>query len=156
MLLTAQKELAQKTDIKFEFKEIKTGKKVSDLEFIIYRNNDYDGQITFGELDIAPTEQHPQEADPALDELLLQFKAKTTAEIKPEVLEILVEAKGSDTVKKYIDNWDKFKYKDIDNVVGFFKQAVLKEYDIPKKSPKPSRADERERINYNDLYDNMA
>ena len=36
--LVAQKELQEKTDIRFEYKESKTGKKVTGIEFIIFKN----------------------------------------------------------------------------------------------------------------------
>ncbi|MBI4744545.1 MAG: replication initiation protein [Actinobacteria bacterium] len=39
VILPAQKELKQKTDIKFNLKEIKTGRKVTSMEFIVEKNN---------------------------------------------------------------------------------------------------------------------
>jgi len=39
VLLVAQKELKAKTDIKFEFKQNKTGRKITDIEFFIYDNH---------------------------------------------------------------------------------------------------------------------
>lgn len=40
MLLKAQKELKKYTDIWFEFKEIKTGRKITHIKFVIYSKND--------------------------------------------------------------------------------------------------------------------
>ena len=40
VIMAAQKELKQKTDIYFDFKEKKIGRKVVELEFFIYRNKD--------------------------------------------------------------------------------------------------------------------
>ena len=39
-ILVAQKELKEKTDIYFEFEEIKTGRKITDFTFIIFKNNE--------------------------------------------------------------------------------------------------------------------
>lgn len=41
VLRVAPKEINQKTDIYFHFNEIKTGRKVTDLEFIVQRKNKY-------------------------------------------------------------------------------------------------------------------
>ena len=38
ILLKSQKELKEKTDIYFEFEEIKTGRKITDIKFLIYKN----------------------------------------------------------------------------------------------------------------------
>lgn len=131
VILTAQKELKQKTDIYFNFKEVKEGRKVIAIEFEILENkrikkkmqsiNDYE-QIS---LDIL-----------SLQEL---FKNKTKVDIKYEILEKLINNKGYDLVKNYIDNWDKFKHKSIKNVLGFFIVAVTKEFEIPAE----------QKVNYN-------
>ena len=41
VLLPAKEELPDKTDIKFDFKEIKTSRKITDIEFNIYPNPDW-------------------------------------------------------------------------------------------------------------------
>lgn len=60
-----------------------------------------------------------------------QFKNKTKIDIKYELLDRLVKEKGYETVKKYIDNWHKFKHQSIKNILGFFVVAVTQEFDIP-------------------------
>lgn len=60
-----------------------------------------------------------------------QFKNKTKIDIKYELLDRLVKEKGYETVKKYIDNWHKFKHQSIKNILGFFIVAVTQEFDIP-------------------------
>ena len=125
VLIPAQKELKQKTDIFFNFKEIKQSKKVVAIEFEILEN-------TKNKKKIQNTIDYEQIS---LDILHLQeeFKKKTKVDIKYETLDKLVKEKGYDIVKKYIDNWEKFKHQTIKNVLGFFIVAVIQEFDIPVK-----------------------
>lgn len=71
----------------------------------------------------------------SLDIIQLQeeFRTKTKIDIKYETLDKLVKEKGFELVKKYIDNWDKFKHQSIKNILGFFIVAVTQEFDIPTK-----------------------
>lgn len=125
VLLTAQKELKQKTDIYFDFTEIKEGRKVVAIEFEIKENTKNKKKIQ----NAIDYEQL------SLDIITLQeeFKKKTKIDIKYELLDRLVKEKGFDKVKYYIDNWDKFKHQSIKNVLGFFVVAVTQEFDIPTK-----------------------
>lgn len=125
VILSAQKELKQKTDIYFNFKEIKQGRKVIAIEFEILEN-------TRNKKKIQNAIDYEQIS---LDIMQLQeeFKKKTKVDIKYETLDKLVKEKGFDIVKKYIDNWEKFKHQTIKNVLGFFIVAVTQEYDIPTK-----------------------
>lgn len=125
VILPAQKELKQKTDIYFNFKEITKGRKVVELEFEIFENKKNKKKI-----------QNAIDFDQmSIDILQLQeeFKQKTNVDIKYETLNRLVKDKGFEIVKKYIDNWDKFKHQSINNVLGFFIVAVTQEFDIPTK-----------------------
>jgi plasmid replication initiation protein len=45
ILVQAQKELKEKTDISFNFEEIKTGRKITSLKFIIKQNKDLKNEI---------------------------------------------------------------------------------------------------------------
>ena len=123
VILPAQKELKQKTDIYFNFKEIKEGRKVVAIEFEILENiknkNKIQNTVDFEQMSLY------------IIQLQEEFKKKTKVDIKYEVLEKLVKEKGFSTVKKYIDNWEKFKHQSIKNVLGFFIVAVIKDFDIP-------------------------
>lgn len=123
VILAAQKELKQRTDIYFNFKEIKEGRKVVAIEFEILENiknkNKIQNAIDFEQISLY------------IMQLQEEFKKKTKVDIKYEVLEKLVKEKGYSTVKKYIDNWEKFKHQSIKNVLGFFIVAVTKDFDIP-------------------------
>lgn len=125
VILTAQKELKQKTDIYFTFTEIKQNRKVIAIEFEIFEN-------TKNKKKIQNTIDYEQIS---LDILQLQeqFKKKTKVDIDYSLLDRLVKEKGYNTVKKYIDNWEKFKHQSIKNILGFFIVAVTKEFDIPTK-----------------------
>ncbi len=125
VIISAQKELKQKTDIYFNFKEIKQGRKVVAIEFEILENTKNKKRIQ----NVIDYEQI------SLDIIQLQeeFKNKTKVDIKYETLDKLVKEKGFDLVKKYIDNWDKFKHQSIKNILGFFIVAVTQEFDIPSK-----------------------
>ena len=125
VIVPAQKELKQKTDIYFNFTEIKEGRKVVAIEFEIKEN-------TRNKKKIQNAVDYEQVT---LDILTLQeeFKKKTKVDIKYELLDRLVKEKGFEKVKKYIDNWDKFKHQTINNILGFFVAAVVQEFDIPTK-----------------------
>jgi hypothetical protein len=65
----------------------------------------------------------------------------------------LLKSVSIDTIRLYLNNWDKFKEaNEIRNSVKFFKDAVLKQWDIPvinKSSNKKSHANFPQR-NYTD------
>ncbi|WP_354005848.1 replication initiation protein [Fictibacillus terranigra] len=48
MLNVAKKELEEKTDLRFEYEEIKVGRKVSSIMFNIYKNHAKQGDPLFG------------------------------------------------------------------------------------------------------------
>lgn len=132
VLLVAQKELKQKTDICFNFKEIKEGRKVVAIDFEIMENTKNKKRI----------QSMPNYEQVRFDIMQLQkyFFDTTHVSIDYDILTQLVEDKGYDTVKKYIDYWERFQPQTIRNTLGFFILAVTKEYDIPKekKTKEPS------------------
>lgn len=136
VILPAQKELKQKTDIYFNFKEIKQGKRVVSIKFDIFEN-------TKNKKKIQNTIDYEQMS---FDIMQLQedFKKKTKVDIKYETLDKLVKEKGFELVKKYIDNWDKFKHQSIKNVLGFFLVAVTKEYNIPTEQQAKADYEQRD------------
>ena len=151
VILTAQRELKQKTDIYFNFTEIKENRKVVAIEFEILENsknkNKIQNAIEYNQI--------------SLDILTLQeeFKNKTNVEIKYEALERLVKEKSYAVVKRYIDNWEKFKHQNIKNILGFFIVAVTQEYDIPtQQKANRSNFDQRQysEEELNKLYINYA
>lgn len=125
VILPAQKELKAKTDIYFEFKEIRQGHSVSQIEFTILPNTK----------NIRKIHSLPSYDQLTIDIVAMQqeFEKKTGVAIKYDILEKLVQEKGIDKVKKYIDNWHKFKHQTINNILGFFIVAVTNDFDIPTK-----------------------
>lgn len=125
VILPAQKELKAKTDIYFEFKEIRKGHSVSQIEFTILPNTK----------NIRKIHSMPNYDQLTIDIVVMQqdFEKKTGVAIKYDVLAKLVQEKGIDKVRKYIENWHKFKHQTINNVLGFFIVAVTNDFDIPTK-----------------------
>jgi len=88
-------------------------------------------------------------------ELQRKFKEKTNLDIKYETLDDLIKEKGFDIVKKYIDNWDKFKHQTKKNVLGFFIVAVKQEYDIPtEEKGRKFEFEKNNDYNWDSMYEN--
>jgi len=147
VILPAQKELKQKTDIYFNFQEIKQGRKVVAIEFEIFENiknkKKIQNALDFSQLSLD------------IMELQRKFKEKTNLDIKYETLDDLIKEKGFDIVKKYIDNWDKFKHQTKKNVLGFFIVAVKQEYDIPtEEKGRKFEFEKNNDYNWDSMYEN--
>ena len=128
VIIPAQKELKQKTDIYFNFKEIKVGRKVVAVEFEIMENLKNKKLIQSG------TNYEQVRLD--IFQLQKDFQEKTGVSIEYDILEKLVKEKGIDKVKLYIEYWDRFKHQSIQNILGFFIVAVTKEFEIPSEKHK--------------------
>lgn len=124
VLLTAQKELKQKTDIYFDFEEVKENKKVVAITFHIFENVKVKKKLVVYDYD---------QLNLYTLQLQEKFKEAVKVDIPYDTLSKLIKEKGFETVEKYIDNWDKFKHQSINNVLGFFITAVSQEYTIPTK-----------------------
>lgn len=70
--------------------------------------------------------------NPSYDNLDKEIKEKLDIKINKKVLTELINTKGEEKIKEYINNFNKFKSKDKDDKAGFFVDAVRKEYQIPK------------------------
>lgn len=125
VLQTAQKELKQKTDIYFDFEEVKENKKVVAITFHIFENTKNKRKLVTYDYD---------QLNLYILQLQKKFKEAVKVDIPYDTLNNLVKEKGLAIVEKYIDNWDKFKHQSINNVLGFFITAVSQEYPIPVKT----------------------
>jgi len=75
----------------------------------------------------------------------------------------LLEKSSLETINYYLDNWDKFKNRNKENVTGYFINAVIDKYNIPKEEKgksKPVQSTNYEQRKYDDdffnnLYDNI-
>jgi hypothetical protein len=150
VILTAEKELFKKTDIYFTFKEKKKGKKVDELEFIIYRNIATEENVV-AKQDKADTydlfHNHPDPSDLTpgqkyiLDQLMaigfIESEAKRIVEDPyqyvndPVILEDIKNKKI--TKEEYIqEKIDYFRLekeaKQIEKPTGFIIQALKKNF----------------------------
>lgn len=149
VLEKAKRELAEKTDITFTYKEIKKGRKVESIEFNIVLNNKkivceekntgtINGQISLELLSV-----------------IEKFKKKTGAELHPNRVQKLIELKGMSKVEEYIENWDKVNYPGINDVAAVFYKAVENEYNFNKFKGKGPRANFKQREYSDEYYDSL-
>lgn len=152
VLLPAQKEIKEKTDIYFTFEEIKENKRVVAIRFYIHENKKNKKHIELQEYDQMSIDTF---------DLKRQFKEATGVEIPTETMNSLIIEYSAERVKKYIDNWDKFKHQTINNVLGFFISAVSQDYEIPTKTrghkgvAAAAHSKEYEGKDWNSYYDNL-
>ena len=134
VLNVAKREINQKTDIRFEFEEIKTGRKVTSIRFYIHSVKKFEESPASEEISITSTEKEKRESD-------LKEIVEMMAEKHIEPLEALKIYKSSDynmeTIKKV---YKYFKDKDADNFVGLMIKMVKPgEFNEPKKNTGSSK-----------------
>lgn len=79
VILQAQTELKEKTDIYFDFEEIKTGRTITDIKFLIHKQKP---QLATGAIQPAEVRPVDQSADPIINRLTsLGFNEKQAQEI---------------------------------------------------------------------------
>jgi len=133
VILQSQKELNKKTDINFEFEEIKTGRKVTSLKFYIHANKSIKSNIkaidevcttTEGK----PTNKEENRSTELVNEVKTIFKEDITG---IEAKSILDTAKGNiSTIKeKYAQAQNVAK---IINIVSWMLTAIKDDYQPPK------------------------
>lgn len=136
ILIQAQKELKDKTDITFEFEEIKTGRKVTSIKFNINSNDKRKA-----ENEIAATSSGLEDRGKELTQNIDDRK-QVQAIIKEQITNleaqrILSSAKGNINIikEKYniVSNLNEVK-----NVVGTMITAIKEDWEIPKGKAKVS------------------
>jgi len=122
VVIPAQKELIEKTDLIFDFEEIKTQKKVSKLKFFIKFNP------------ISKEENTPivSKEDKLACKLVEDFRLRYQAELNFARAVDMIEKKGIEKVYNYFKNLNKF-IKNDKNIAGLFYKAVMGEYTIANK-----------------------
>lgn len=136
-ILVAQKELKEKTDIEFEFEEIKTGRKVTALKFFIKENEKNKSKNSFKEIENKIDEirdkkeknivQNEEEKEIKIDE----FEDKNIKYL----YELFEEKISKKNIKKIIENaendiekikriYEYSKTQNIENLVGFMLKMV--------------------------------
>lgn len=137
----------QKTDIKVTFEEVKSGRKTEEIAFYMVSNR---------------TIHKSKE--------LLEIKERMESVLKTEVqIDMLEEKIKKNNLKAkdiyfYLDNWNKFDYKRLDNPVGFILYCASNKIPLPQYrrgvGGKPEQATNFEQREYSDeffesLYDNF-
>ena len=153
IIIQAQKELKDKTDIAFEFEEIKTGRRVTVLKFHIYSNKINDA--TYSEVSITKaddtsvdTEVYINEDDKIFELYNLFKEYKISFE---SIKNILKSANGN--INKVKDVFEYAKTQNIDNFVGYMIAMVKgNNFKEPKIVKRAKRANFTEReYDYNKL-----
>ena len=136
IIFQAQKELKEKTDIRFEFEEIKTGRKVTSLKFYIHPNKDKAHKNNSASDEIAATvsnyqEEIPMDPKDEIKSIILMMKDHNISAL--EARKIYNSACGDLTHIAKIYNH--FKNKNADNFVALMIKMVKPgEFIEPKKN----------------------
>lgn len=136
IILQAQKELKGKTDIKFEFEEIKTGRKVTSLKFYIHSNKDKTHKTNSASDEIAATvsnyqEEIPMDHEDEIKSIILMMKNHNISGL--EARKIYNSACGD--LKHIAKIYNYFKNKNADNFVALMIKMVKPgEFIEPKKN----------------------
>jgi Initiator Replication protein len=140
----AQQRLSDKTDISFTYEEIKTGKKVSSLVFHIQNNKQGTKELP---------EKIVQELKPTSDEdqenLILELTPIVVKKfgVSLKVFMSLVELNTEGDIRKAIQVTEKaIQSKKIDNVAGFFVEAVRGKYAETQHIKKQAAIEEKAKL----------
>jgi plasmid replication initiation protein len=146
VLEVAKKDLNNNSDISFEYEEIKKGRKVYLIKFLVRQND-----LNVDEIEIK--------------EIIKVFSEKTKNELDYKRLAELISAKGLGVVKYYVENFEKFlESTNIRYPANFFYDVVKNESPIPSRNKinynKPEQSSNFEQRIYDDeffdsLYDNL-
>lgn len=118
ILLKAQIELKEKTDIYFEFEEIKTGRKVTSLKFIIKSNKENKKILVDNLNDISVENVEIME-----DKNILILKELFQDQVSIKNLKKILESANND-IEKIKKIYEYSKTQKIDNLVGFMIKMV--------------------------------
>lgn len=149
IIIKTQKELKKYTDIAFDFEEIKTGRKVTSIKFIIKANEaTYNKPVE--DLPHLESKNTPKEEKPLESKLeplrAIMDKSITNLEIKK------IYDAGKGNLEKIIKIYYYAKDKEVDNLVGYMIKLLKDGYNEPKKNVPKSKKDFTERdYDYDDL-----
>ena len=142
VLLVAQKELKEKTDLYFEFEEIKTGRKITDINFIIFKNV----KVLKENGKIEPEQLNLSEEQQQLKAKLIEFgiAEKVVNELIFDVSTKQIEQNIIYTQKEY----DTGKVKN--NFAGFLLKAIKNNYagniSLFEEDEKKKKAEEQKKL----------
>lgn len=159
VLVTAQKELEEKTDIKFEFQEIKKGRKVMQIEFIISSNAN--NMVYLMPIEEAPAKKISQRevvssmeeiaaeiASVDIDDLIDQLQAFISEPLKIKDLKAILKAADND-VKLIQTKYELAKQQShIENLTAWLIAAVKSDYTEPISRTKNNKFVNYKQENY--------
>lgn len=126
IILQAQKELKKKTDINFDFEEIKTGRKVTALRFYIHQNRikPINNAMIIEEVSATVSEDNEQEKED-IEKIIYMMKAENIKEL--DAIKIYKAANGD--INKIQEKYDLSKsMPGIKNIVGWIIKAIKEDY----------------------------
>lgn len=139
ILIQAQKELNNKTDIYFDFEEIKTGRKVTSIKFFIYSNNKKFNRkmhLNIPKKDIINKNDSNLNEDDKIFELYNLFKDYKVG--FDSIKNILISANGD--IEKIKKVYEYSKTQNITNFVGFMISMVKEDIFIQPKKTKRKKS----------------
>ena len=128
VILSAQKELKEKTDISFEFEEIKTGRKITDIIFFIFKNKKTP-PINSSKVEDIKIEKIELEEEPPESHQLEYEKLMSLGVSKSQALKLCknhTEEKINNNIR-YIEK-EQEKGRKKDNIAGFLVSAIENDY----------------------------
>ena len=126
IILQAQKELKKKTDINFDFEEIKTGRKVTALRFYIHQNRikPINNAMIIEEVSATISEDNEQEKE-GLEKIIYMMKSENIKEL--DAIKIYKAANGD--INKIQEKYNLSKSMlGIKNIVGWMIKAIKEDY----------------------------
>jgi len=154
VLLVAQKEINEKTDLKIDFEEIKTGRKITGLKFIIKNQN----EINIKQVEEELQENQPQipvlSVDTDLEEILAHIPASYLKDDQNELNELIKNAFESFD-KEYILAQIEYTKKRAPQKFGaYLTKSILSNY--AKVENKKQKEKELEKKRIKEEFENLS
>ncbi|MGE7921202.1 replication initiation protein [Viridibacillus sp. NPDC093762] len=145
VLLTAQKELLEESDILFDFKEIKVGRSVGKIEFFIYHNPNFVKAEPIIPLNVIESEQKPVVDVKGYTEL--QFKIKSILldwGLNEKTVDSLIETYSEKRIKSNIDyTKGRIDMGSVKKVAGYVKRAIEQDYSASRGAMSEKSAEKK-------------
>ncbi len=134
VILTAYKEINEKTDINFEFEEIKSGRKVDKIKFIIHSKKieKLDSNNPLEEMTIVKVADIYKKSIVS-NSYIKELKNIIQEDLSNEELEAILNV-AHNNIEKIKEKYQIAKLSKYNNLVGFLISAILKDYKISKKN----------------------
>ena len=142
VLLVAQKELVDNTDISFTFEEIRKGRKVDKIKFYITANKKESENKRPSKSKKSKEEKERQkqsESDVDMDDLVDRLREIIKESLKTKEYKTILQVAGNDI--KLIEQKYQLaqKQRKIDNLVGWLIKAIQEEYEKPIEKQRISK-----------------